>query len=315
MTWSIIARDNSTGQFGIAVATNSSPSARACRISPPASAAIATQALVNPYYGIDGLKLLREGREPRDIVETLIAARRRAREPAASRHGRALAASLPIPGATASTGAGISRATAFRSPATCSPAPACSTIPRRPIVANAEPAVRATPDRGDARGRSRGRRQARQAIGGASDLRRGRMVRPRPARRRPCRSARRTRTAGSASAASAGCISGSSCRPAKTRPAITDRDIIDARIEAAIAAREMTASPLIEIEGLRVHLPRRRRPHHACGRQRRPRRRQRRDAGAGRRIRLRQERDFARHHGPVVETFGRSHRLDPFRRF
>ena len=27
-----------------------------------------------PYYGIDGIKLLREGREPRDIVETLIAA-------------------------------------------------------------------------------------------------------------------------------------------------------------------------------------------------------------------------------------------------
>jgi uncharacterized Ntn-hydrolase superfamily protein len=34
---------------------------------------IATQALVNPYYGIDGIKLLREGRQPRDIVETLIA--------------------------------------------------------------------------------------------------------------------------------------------------------------------------------------------------------------------------------------------------
>ena len=35
---------------------------------------IATQALVNPYYGIDGLKLLREGRKPREIVSTLIAA-------------------------------------------------------------------------------------------------------------------------------------------------------------------------------------------------------------------------------------------------
>jgi uncharacterized Ntn-hydrolase superfamily protein len=34
---------------------------------------IATQALVNPYYGIDGVKLLREGRAPTDIVETLIA--------------------------------------------------------------------------------------------------------------------------------------------------------------------------------------------------------------------------------------------------
>jgi uncharacterized Ntn-hydrolase superfamily protein len=36
--------------------------------------AVATQALVNPYYGIDGLKLLREGAEPRDIIKTLIAA-------------------------------------------------------------------------------------------------------------------------------------------------------------------------------------------------------------------------------------------------
>jgi len=35
---------------------------------------IATQALVNPYYGIDGVKLLREGRAPADIIQTLIAA-------------------------------------------------------------------------------------------------------------------------------------------------------------------------------------------------------------------------------------------------
>jgi uncharacterized Ntn-hydrolase superfamily protein len=35
---------------------------------------IATQALVNPYYGIDGVKLLREGRAPGDIVKALLAA-------------------------------------------------------------------------------------------------------------------------------------------------------------------------------------------------------------------------------------------------
>jgi uncharacterized Ntn-hydrolase superfamily protein len=34
---------------------------------------IATQALVNPYYGIDGVKLLGQGREPGDILKTLIA--------------------------------------------------------------------------------------------------------------------------------------------------------------------------------------------------------------------------------------------------
>jgi uncharacterized Ntn-hydrolase superfamily protein len=74
MTWSIIARDPSTGQFGIAVATRFfAVGARVPHIAPRIGA-IATQALVNPYYGIDGLKLLREGRQPLDILEMLIAA-------------------------------------------------------------------------------------------------------------------------------------------------------------------------------------------------------------------------------------------------
>src|ERR1700724_34285 len=74
MTWSIIARDELTGQFGIAVATRFfAVGARVPHIA-AGIGGIATQALVNPYYGIDGLKLLREGRKPRDIVETLIAA-------------------------------------------------------------------------------------------------------------------------------------------------------------------------------------------------------------------------------------------------
>src|SRR6266566_9120512 len=74
MTWSIIARDDMTGQFGIAVATRFfAVGARVPHVA-AGLGGIATQALVNPYYGIDGLKLLREGRSPRDIVETLIAA-------------------------------------------------------------------------------------------------------------------------------------------------------------------------------------------------------------------------------------------------
>jgi uncharacterized Ntn-hydrolase superfamily protein len=74
MTWSIIARDNETGQFGIAVATRFfAVGARVPHIA-AGIGGIATQALVNPYYGIDGLKLLKAGRAPRDIVETLIAA-------------------------------------------------------------------------------------------------------------------------------------------------------------------------------------------------------------------------------------------------
>jgi uncharacterized Ntn-hydrolase superfamily protein len=74
MTWSIIAKDNATGQIGIAVATKFfAVGARVPHIAPNIGG-IATQALVNPYYGIDGLKLLREDRSPRDIIDTLIAA-------------------------------------------------------------------------------------------------------------------------------------------------------------------------------------------------------------------------------------------------
>ena len=73
MTWSIIAKDNATGQIGIAVATKFFAVGALVPHIAPGIGGIATQALVNPYYGIDGLKLLREGRSPRDIIETLVA--------------------------------------------------------------------------------------------------------------------------------------------------------------------------------------------------------------------------------------------------
>jgi uncharacterized Ntn-hydrolase superfamily protein len=74
MTWSIIARDSTTGQIGIAVATKFfAVGARVPHIAPQRGG-VATQALVNPYYGIDGVKLLREGKSPGDIIATLIAA-------------------------------------------------------------------------------------------------------------------------------------------------------------------------------------------------------------------------------------------------
>jgi uncharacterized Ntn-hydrolase superfamily protein len=74
MTWSIIARDPLTGQIGIAVATRFfAVGARVPHIA-PGIGGIATQALVNPYYGIDGVKLLRAGSSPREVIDTLIAA-------------------------------------------------------------------------------------------------------------------------------------------------------------------------------------------------------------------------------------------------
>jgi uncharacterized Ntn-hydrolase superfamily protein len=74
MTWSIIARDSATGQFGIAVATRFFAVGARVPYIAAGVGAIATQALVNPYYGIDGLKLLREGKSPRDMIDMLKAA-------------------------------------------------------------------------------------------------------------------------------------------------------------------------------------------------------------------------------------------------
>jgi uncharacterized Ntn-hydrolase superfamily protein len=74
MTWSIIARDTSTGQFGIAVATRFFAVGARVPYIAAGIGGIATQALINPYYGIDGVRLLRAGQKPRDIVKTLIAA-------------------------------------------------------------------------------------------------------------------------------------------------------------------------------------------------------------------------------------------------
>jgi uncharacterized Ntn-hydrolase superfamily protein len=73
MTWSIIARDIATGQFGIAVATRFfAVGARVPFIS-AGLGAIATQAFLNPYYGIDGVKLLREGLNAHDVLAALLA--------------------------------------------------------------------------------------------------------------------------------------------------------------------------------------------------------------------------------------------------
>ena len=71
MTWSIIARDTATGQIGIAVATRFfAVGARVPHIAADIGG-VATQALVNPYYGIDGIRMLREGRNPQEIVSAL----------------------------------------------------------------------------------------------------------------------------------------------------------------------------------------------------------------------------------------------------
>jgi uncharacterized Ntn-hydrolase superfamily protein len=74
MTWSIVARDPATGHFGIAVATRNF--AVGCRVPHIAAGigAVATQALLNPFYGVHGLRLLREGKSASDVVRTLLEA-------------------------------------------------------------------------------------------------------------------------------------------------------------------------------------------------------------------------------------------------
>jgi uncharacterized Ntn-hydrolase superfamily protein len=74
MTWSLIARDPATGAFGIAVATKNF--AVGCRVPHIASGigAVATQALSNPFYGVNGIKLLREGQSAAGVVQALTAA-------------------------------------------------------------------------------------------------------------------------------------------------------------------------------------------------------------------------------------------------
>ena len=71
MTWSIIARDRQTGQLGIAVATRFFAVGARVPFIAAGVGAIATQAFVNPFYGIDGLALLRQGRSPADILDIL----------------------------------------------------------------------------------------------------------------------------------------------------------------------------------------------------------------------------------------------------
>jgi uncharacterized Ntn-hydrolase superfamily protein len=74
MTWSIIAHDKATGQFAIAVATKFfAVGARVPHIA-PGIGAVATQALINPFYGVNGLRLLREGKAAGDVVASLVAA-------------------------------------------------------------------------------------------------------------------------------------------------------------------------------------------------------------------------------------------------
>ena len=73
MTWSIIARDAASGAFGVAIATRFFASGALCPHAQSGVGALATQALVNPHYGKQGLELLRAGVAAPEVVKRLTA--------------------------------------------------------------------------------------------------------------------------------------------------------------------------------------------------------------------------------------------------
>jgi uncharacterized Ntn-hydrolase superfamily protein len=71
MTFSIIARCDGTGQIGIAAATAVPAVGKLLTHAAAGIGAVATQAKLNPYIGINGVRLLQQGRsapEVRDIL-------------------------------------------------------------------------------------------------------------------------------------------------------------------------------------------------------------------------------------------------------
>src|SRR6185437_8482779 len=74
MTWSIVARDAESGAFAVAVTSKFFAVGALCPYAQSGVGALATQALVNPTYGPQGLRLLAEGRPAAHVLELLLAA-------------------------------------------------------------------------------------------------------------------------------------------------------------------------------------------------------------------------------------------------
>ena len=71
MTFSLIARCPDSGQFGVAAATAIPAVGKLLTHAVAGVGAVATQARLNPYIGIDGVRLLQNGRSAREVVELL----------------------------------------------------------------------------------------------------------------------------------------------------------------------------------------------------------------------------------------------------
>jgi uncharacterized Ntn-hydrolase superfamily protein len=74
MTWSLLARDPSSGALGVIVATRFFAVGALCPRVEAGLGALATQALIHPLYAPRGLAQLREGAAPEAALEALLAA-------------------------------------------------------------------------------------------------------------------------------------------------------------------------------------------------------------------------------------------------
>jgi len=74
MTWSILVRDPATRELGAAVATRFFAVGALCLHVEGGVAALATQALINPMYGVDGMARLRAGEAPDAVAAYLLGA-------------------------------------------------------------------------------------------------------------------------------------------------------------------------------------------------------------------------------------------------
>jgi len=72
MTWSIIARDPSSGAFGVAVTTKFFAVGALCPHARSEVGALATQALINPTLGPRGLALMAQGVAPEHAIAALL---------------------------------------------------------------------------------------------------------------------------------------------------------------------------------------------------------------------------------------------------
>jgi uncharacterized Ntn-hydrolase superfamily protein len=72
MTFSLIARCPNTGMFGIAAATAVPAVGKLLTHAQSGVGAVATQAKLNPYLGIDGIRLLQNGREAPEVLHILV---------------------------------------------------------------------------------------------------------------------------------------------------------------------------------------------------------------------------------------------------